>query len=143
MSGNGRPTASDRSKANTSHQPVLAEIILLPLEKEVDDFETLSAVKDVTIQVSNEIFSIQGYSSQMVSDERHSAGVILLFGKIVHQVIVQKDLPIALLQAGTATLGALGKQRHVSKIEMTLDGDSLHIENPEKPPCKPCLLFFR
>jgi hypothetical protein len=133
---------SDVSMANTSHHTVLAEIVLLPLENEDDDFETLSAVEEVTTQVWNETSSMQGYTSQMVNDERRSAGVIVLLGEIVHQAIAQKDLLIALLQAGTAALGVLGKQRHVSKIEMTLDGDSIQIENPEKATVQTLLALF-
>lgn len=133
---------SDVSMANTSHHAVLAEIVLLPLENEDDDFETLSAVEDVTTQVLNETSSMQGYTSQMLSDERRSAGVIVLLGEIVHQAIEQKDLLIALLQAGTAALGVLGKQRHVSKIEMTLDGDRIQIDNPEKATVQSLLALF-
>jgi hypothetical protein len=133
---------SDESMANTSHRAVLAEIVLLPLENEDDDFETHSAVEDVTTHVLKETSSIEGYTSQMVSDERRSAGVIVLLSEIVHQAIAQKDLLIALLQAGTAALGVLSKQRHVSKIEMTLDGDSLAIENPEKATVQTLLALF-
>jgi hypothetical protein len=43
---------------------------------------------------------------------------------------------------GTAALGVLGKQRQVSKIEMTLDGDSIHIENPEKATVQTLLALF-
>ena len=128
--------------ANASHHAVLAEIVLLPLENEDDDFETLSAVEDVTTQVLNETSSIQGYASQMVSDERRSAGIIVLLSEIVHQAIAQKDLLIALLQAGIASLGVLGKQRRVSKIEMTLEGDSIAIENPEKATVQTLLALF-
>lgn len=133
---------SNDSMANTSHRAVRAEIVLLPLENEDDDFETLSAVEDVTTKVLNETSSIEGYTSQMVSDERRSAGVIILLGEIVHQAIAQKDLLIALLQAGTAALGVLCKQRHVSKIEMTLDGDNIQIENPEKATVQTLLALF-
>jgi len=133
---------SDESIAYTSHRAVLAEIVLLPLENEDDDFETLSAVEDVTTKVFNETSSMQGYTSHVVSDERRSAGVIVLLGEIVHQAIAQKDLLIALLQAGTAALGVLGKQRHVSKIEMTLDGDRIQIENPEKATVQTLLALF-
>lgn len=132
----------DVSMPNTPPHAVLAEIVLLPFEYEDNDFETLSAVEEVTAQVLNQTSSMQGYTSQMVSDERRSAGIIVLLGEIVHQAIAQKDLLIALLQAGTAALGVLGKQRHVSKIEMTLDGDSIQIENPEKATVQTLLALF-
>src|SRR5947209_4729278 len=73
---------------------------------------------------------MQNYRTQIASDNRRSAGVILLLGEIMHQAIAQKDLIIAFLQAGTAAIGSLAKQGRVSKIEMSLDGDSISIENP-------------
>jgi hypothetical protein len=55
---------SDESMTNTSHRVALAEIVLLPLENEDDDFETLSTVEEVTTQVWNETSSMQGYISR-------------------------------------------------------------------------------
>jgi hypothetical protein len=80
----------------------------------------------------DDIKAMQNYRTQIASDNRRSAGVILLLGEIVHQAIAQKDLIIAFLQAGTAAIGTLAKQGRVSKIEMSLDGDSISIENPDK-----------
>jgi putative ubiquitin-RnfH superfamily antitoxin RatB of RatAB toxin-antitoxin module len=118
-------------------------LVPLPLENEDDDCETLSVVEDVTLQVLNETSSMQeGYTSQMVNNERRSAGVILLLGEIVHQAIAQRDLLNALLQVGTAALGVVGKQRHVSKIEMLLDGDRILIEDPEKATVQTLLALF-
>jgi len=110
---------------------VLAEIVLVPLEDEDDDFETLSAVEDLTAAVLSDTAAWQNYRTQVASDNRRSTGVILLLGEIAHQVITQKDLIIAFLQAGTAAIGALAKQRRVGKIEVSLDGDSFGIENPD------------
>ena len=86
---------------------VLAEIVLVPLEDEDDDFETLSAVEDLTAAVLSDTAAWQNYRTQVASDNRRSTGVILLLGEIAHQVITQKDLIIAFLQAGTAAIGAL------------------------------------
>lgn len=63
-------------------------------------------------------------------------------GELAHQAIAQKDLIIAFLQAGTATIGVLGKQRKVSKIEMSLDGDRISIENPDKATVQSLLALF-
>jgi hypothetical protein len=123
---------SDLSSANRPQPTELAEIVFVPLEDEEDDFETLSAVEDVTVAVLDDIKAMQNYRTQIASDNRRSAGVILLLGEIVHQAIAQKDLIIAFLQAGTAAIGALAKQGRVSKIEMSLDGDSISIENPDR-----------
>ncbi len=122
---------SDLPPVNKPRPAVLAEIVLVPLEDEEDDFETLSAVEDVTAAVLSDTTAMQNYTPRIVSDNRRSAGVILLFGELAHQVIAQKDLIIAFLQAGTAAIGALAKQGRVSKIEISLDGDSISIENPD------------
>ena len=122
---------TDLPPANTPQPAVLAEIVLVPLEEEDDDFETMSAVEEVRADVLSDATSIQGYTTQVASDNQRSAGVILLLGAIAHQVITQKDLIIAFLQVGTAAIGALAKQKRVGKIEMSLDGDSISIENPD------------
>ncbi len=110
---------------------VLAEIILVPLENEEDDFETLSAVEDVTADVLSDATAMQDYRTKVASGSRSGAEVILLLGEIARQTIAQKDLIIAFLQAGTAAIGALAKQRRIGKIEVSLDGDSFSIENPD------------
>ena len=122
---------SDQPSANTPQPAVLAEIVLVPFEDEDDDFETLSAVEDVTAAVLSETRSMQDYTEQVASDSRSGTGVIVLLGEIAHHVVAQKDLIIAFLQAGTAAIGALVKQRRVGKIEVSLDGDSFSIENPD------------
>ncbi len=122
---------SDLPSANAPQPTVLAEIVLIPLEDEDDDFETLSAVEDVTAAVLSDTTAMQNYRTQIASDDRRSTGVILLLGEIAYRAIAQKDLIIAFLQAGTAAIGALAKQKRVSKIEMSLDGDSISIENPD------------
>ncbi len=119
---------SDLPSTNTSQPAVLAEIILVPSENEEDDFETLSAVEEVMAAV--------------LSDNSRSTGVILLLGQIAHQVIAQKDLMIAFLQAGTTAIGLLAKQGHVGKIEVSLDGDSISIENPDTATVQTLLDLF-
>lgn len=133
---------SDPPLANTPQPAVLAEIVLFPLEDEDDDFETLSAVEDVTAAVLIDTAAMQDYTTQVASDNRRSTGVILLLGEIAHQVITQKDLIIAFLQAGTAAIGALVKQKRVGKIEMSLDGDSISIENPDTATVQTLLELF-
>lgn len=122
---------SDLPLANTPQPAILTEIVLVPLEDEDDDFETLSAVEDVTVAVLNDTTALQTYTAKLASDNRRGTGVILLLGEIAHQLVAQKDLIIAFLQVGTAAIGALVKQRQVSKIDMSLDGDSISIENPD------------
>ncbi len=120
---------SDPSSVNKL--TVLAEVILVPLENEGDDFETLSAVEDVTADVLRDATALQDYTTQVASSSRSGVEVILLLGEIARQAIAQEDLIIAFLQAGTAAIGALVKQHRVGKIEVSLDGDSFSIENPD------------
>jgi hypothetical protein len=119
------------SSANIPYDAVLTEIALVPMEDEDDDFETISTVEDVTADVLSETSTIEGYTSKIASNNRRDAGVILLLHEFAHQVIAQKDLIIAFLQAGTAAIGVVTKQRHVKKIEISLDGDSLSIDDPD------------
>ncbi len=133
---------ADMQSMNGPQQDLLVEIVLVPVEDEDDDFETLSIVEDVTADVLAETTKIQSYTSKIVSDNRRNVGVILLLGTIVHQVAAQKDLIIAFLQAGTAAIGALLKQRRVRKIEINLDGDSISIENPDKVTVQTLLDLF-
>ncbi len=120
---------SDPPSANKSI--VLAEIILVPLENEEDDLETLSAVEDVTANVLSDTTVMKDYTTQIGSGSRSGAEVILLLGEIARQTVAQKDLIIAFLQAGSTAIGALAKQHRVGKIEVSLDGDSFSIENPD------------
>ncbi len=56
---------SDLPSANTPQSAVLAEIVFVPLEDEEDDFETLSAVEDVTVAVLNDTGAMQNYRTQL------------------------------------------------------------------------------
>jgi len=133
---------SGTQSTNIPQEAILAEIALVPLEEEDGDFETLSAVEDVTAAVSGETNTLDGYSSKIESGNKRGASIILLIGEIAHQVIAQKDLIIAFLQAGTAAIGVLGKQRRVSRIELSLDGNSISIENPDKVTVQSLLALF-
>jgi hypothetical protein len=133
---------SDPQQANNFRDAILAEIVLVPLENEEDDFETLSAVEEVTSEVWQEITSIKGYTSRMTSDNTRSAGPILLLGEITRQVIAQKDLLIALFRAGTAAIDVLAQQGRVQKIEVTLDGDCISIENADRATAQTLLAMF-
>jgi hypothetical protein len=133
---------SDLPSTNTPQLAVLAEIVLIAFENEDDDFETLSTVEAVMADVFSDTTAIQDYTTQIASDNRRSTGVILLLGQIVHQAIAQKDLIIAFLQAGTAAIGVLAKQRHVGKIEMSLEGDSISIENPDTATVQTLLALY-
>ena len=122
---------SNTQPSDTPRGTIVAEIALVPLEEEVNDFEAVSAVENVTADVFSDVQALPDYTAHLASDTTRSVGIILLLGEVVHQVIAQKDLLIAFLQAGTAAVGVLAKQRRVSKIDLSLDGDSISIENPD------------
>ncbi len=109
----------------------MAEIDIIPLEEEMNDFEAVSAVENVTADVFSEVQALPHYTAHLTSDTTRSVGIIVLLEEGVHQVIAQKDILIAFLQAGAAAVGVLSKQRRVSKIDLSIDGDSISIENPD------------
>jgi hypothetical protein len=122
---------SDIQSLDTLREAIIAEIDIVPLEEEGDDFETISAVENVTADVFSDVQVLPNYTAQLASDTTRSVGIIVLLGEIIHQFIAQKDLLITFLQAGTAAIGVLSKQRRVSKIDLSLDSDSISIENPD------------
>jgi hypothetical protein len=122
---------SDTQLPDTLREAIVAEIAIVPLEEEVNDFEAVSAVENVTADVFSEVQALPDYTAHLESDTTRSMGIIVLLGEVVHQVIAQKDVLIAFLQAGTAVVGVLSKQRRVNKIDLSLDGDSISIENPD------------
>ena len=125
------------------NQFILAQIVLAPLEEEGDDIETLSALEDVRMDVWDEVSVLPGYTLQMVSDNTRDAGVIFVLGEIVREAITEKDLVLALFQAGTAAVGALAKHGHVKKIELKLDGDSISIEDADQATVQTLLDSFQ
>ncbi len=122
---------SETHLPETFRGPIVAEIAIVPFEEEVADFEAVSAVENVTADVFSEVQTLPDYTAHLASDTSRSVGIIVMLGEVVHQVIAQKDLLIAFLQAGAAAVGVLSKQRRVSKIDLSLDGDSISIENPD------------
>ena len=122
---------SDSPSTKIPPNAVFTEIVLVPMEDEDDDFETISTIGDVTADVLSETNALEGYTSKLTSNDRRDAGAILLLNEFAHQVIAQKDLIIAFLQAGTAAIGIVSKQRQVKKIEVSLDGDSISIDDPD------------
>lgn len=122
---------SDTQFPDTFRGAIVAEIAIVPLEEDVNDFEAVSAVENMTADVFSEVQALPDYTAHLASDTTRSVGIIVLLGEVVHQVIAQKDLLIAFFQAGAAAVGVLSKQRRVSKIDLSLDGDSISIENPD------------
>jgi hypothetical protein len=120
----------DTPSPDTPQGTIMAEIAIVPLEEEANDFEVVSAVENVIADVFSEVQALPDYTAHLASDTTRSVGIIVLLGEVVHQVIAQKDLLIVFLQAGAAAVGVLSKQRRVSKIELSIDGDRISIENP-------------
>jgi hypothetical protein len=122
---------SDTPSPDTPQGTIMAEIAIVPLVEDVNDFEAVSAVENVTADVFNEVQALPNYTAHLTNDFTRSVGIIVLIGEVVHQVIAQKDVLIAFLQVGAAAVGVLSKQRRVSKIDLSLDGDQISIENPD------------
>lgn len=140
--GKGKSRLSDTQSPGTPRGTIEAKITIVALEEEVNDFEAVSAVENVTADVFSEVQALPDYTAHLASDTTRSMGMIVLLGEVVQQVIAQKDLLIAFLQAGVAAVGVLAKQRRVRKIDLSLDGDSISIENPDAVTVKNLLDAF-
>lgn len=123
---------TEPQRVNGTPQSVLATISLIPLHEEEDDFETLGTIETVRTELWKTVSSFNAYTLQMECGQTRDAGVILLLAEIVRDVIAQKNLVVALFQAGMDAISSLAKQGQVKKIEMTLDGDSITIENADQ-----------
>src|SRR5437588_11251606 len=123
---------AEPQRVNSTPQTVLATLSLIPLHEEEDDFETLSTIEAVRMELWKTVSTCNAYTLQMESSHTRGAGTILILGEIIRDAIAQKDLVVALFQAGVTTISSLAKQGQVKKIEMTLDGDSISIEDADK-----------
>jgi hypothetical protein len=123
---------STHTDATDTLHTILAQIILLPLEDEEDDFETITTVEEVKEHVLKDATTLQGYTSSIGRSGTRDSGLILILGEIAHQAIANKDLVIALFQAGSAAIGLLAKQGQVKKVEVELNGDRFSIDEPDK-----------
>jgi hypothetical protein len=123
---------SDIQSTNIPRETVLVEIALVPLAEEEDDFQTITTLEEVRDDVFSAASILSGYSTVIGSSRTRDAGLLLLLGEIAHQAIINKDLLIELFKAGTAAIGLLAKQGHIKRIEVTLAGDSMIIDEPDK-----------
>ena len=123
---------AEAQRTNSEHPAVLATIHLIPAQGEEDDFETLSTLTAVRMQVWNSLSVAHEYTIQAQSDHTRDAGIILLLGDAVREVIAHKDIVMAAFRAGAAAIASLAKQGHVQKIEMAIDGDSISIEDADQ-----------
>jgi hypothetical protein len=133
---------SDRQLANRSQPTILAQIILVPLEDEADDIDALSTLEDVRMDIWTEVSTLPGYTVETASDNTRDAGVILILAEVAREAIAQKDLVMVLFQAAVAAIGALAKHGHVKKIEMTLDGDNISVEDADRATVQTLLNIF-
>ena len=123
---------SDTQSTNIPHEAILVEIALVPLAEEEDDFQTITTLEEVRDDVFSAVSTLSGYSAIIGSSGTRDAGLLLLFGEIAHQAITNKDVLIEMFKAGTAAIGLLAKQGHIKRIEVTLAGDSIIIDEPDK-----------
>jgi hypothetical protein len=123
---------SETQPTNIPRTTVLAELALVPFVDEEDDFQTITTLEDVRDDVFSAIAALPGYTASVGSGATRDAGIILLLGEIAHQAILNKDLIIEICKAGAAAIGLLAKQGHIKRIEVTLDGDTFAIDEPDK-----------
>lgn len=123
---------TEPQRVNGTPQSVLATISLIPLQEEEDDFETLSTIETVRAELWKTVSAFNAYTLQTESSQTRGPGAILLLGEIIRDALAQKDLVVALFRAGVDVISSLAKQGQVKKIEMTLDGDSISIENADQ-----------
>ncbi len=106
-------------------------ISILPVEDEDDDLETLGLVQGVRRGFLDEVSHLDALKVEVASSGTRSGGLIVLIPEIVNAVVAQKDLLLPLFQASKDAIAALAKRKHVSAIEITMDGDSLRIEGAD------------
>lgn len=108
---------------------LLVEICVEPADT---TFTTVSNAEDARMDVWDELSESSDYHIQVGSEEQtRDAGIILLLGEVAREVLSHQDLVKALFQAAATTISAVAKRRQVKKIEMTLEGDSISIEEPD------------
>lgn len=111
---------------------VLARITLLPVEDEEDDFETIALVDEIRDQLLSSAATLPTYTARPGFSDTRDAGIILLLGEIARQAIAHQTFVIELFKAGASAISLLVKQGHTKRIEITLDGDVLVVDNPDK-----------
>jgi len=114
---------SDVSQTNSRIQ-----ICILPAKEEDDDLETLSLVKDVRLDFLTEISQSDLFVVEPTMGYRGATGFITLILKVAHSVYSQKNRIAQLFQGSRAAVEALSKLEYVQKIDMTIDGNTIHIE---------------
>jgi hypothetical protein len=132
----------DQLPTDAFQADVLVKIVLIPVEEEDDDLETLSTIEGVRADLWTEVSSLEGYATRITSDQTRDAGVLLILSEIARDMIAQKDLVLALFQAGVAVIGALAKHGLVKRIEMTLDGDSISVEEANQATVQKLIEIF-
>lgn len=120
------------AETQKGQRAVLATIHLIPAQGEEDDFEMVSTLATVRMQVWNTLSTTPEYTVETQSDRTRAAGIILLLSKTAQKVIAHKDLVMNVFRAGATAVASLAKQGHVGKIEMTIEGDSISIEDADK-----------
>jgi hypothetical protein len=104
-------------------------IRILPSAEEDDEMETLGLVEDVRQDLLAEISQSGTITVEIASAQTRDGGLIVLIPEIVRGILTQKDLIMQLFQTSKVAIDALAKREHVKAIEMTVDGDSIRIED--------------
>ena len=110
-----------------TRQPILASVILVPAENEDGDLETLGIIEEIRMDIWDDISSRTTYKVEIVNDGTRDSGILHLLGDLLRGAIAHADLVKAVFQAGATAITYIAKHRHVKKIEISLDGDTISI----------------
>ena len=115
--------------SDTSQRSSRIYIHILPSAEEDDEMETLGLVEDVRQDFLAEISQSGTVTVEIASAQTRDGGLIVLIPEIVRGIITQKDLIMQFFQTSKVAIDVLAKREHVKAIEMTVDGDSIRIED--------------
>jgi hypothetical protein len=114
----------------SSSPALVATLVLHPLDE--DDLETLSLLEDTREALWRDLTHIPGYRVSISEGDTRDGGLILLIAETARQVVAYKDLVMGLFETCRTAITALAKQGHVTKIELTIDGDSIRLEDVDR-----------
>jgi hypothetical protein len=115
--------------SDTSQISCRVQVQIIPSADEDDDMETLSLVEDMCLDFLAEVSLLQTYTTEQVSDQTRAGGLIVLGTKIARGIIAGKDLILQFFKTSQTAIDVLSKRGHVKAIEVTIDGNSIRIED--------------
>src|SRR5207248_1616017 len=109
---------------------VLVTLSFLPDPKEQMNYNLLSTIEGLRMDVFAELSTFSEYTTQVASDDTRSGEIIWIFlNEALQQALANKELILASFKAAAAAIGVIVKSKRVKKIEMRIDGDSIIVED--------------